>query len=109
MRPEPGFRQPRQQVQSAAFLRAKSNHVFVARHPPSVQKSIQRQAETVTSVICITQSVSFRRHNRRTWAPSVGMKQARELQAALCVFVNLTVVVPIRTLQQEPAPRRVTR
>ena len=41
------------------------------------------------SVIYITQSVSFRRHNSRTWTPGAGMKQARESRAALCVFVNL--------------------
>jgi len=58
----------------------------VARHPPAV-RSIQRSLRP--SVIYITQSVSFRRHNRRTWAPNVGMKQAREFQAALCAFVNL--------------------
>jgi hypothetical protein len=45
-------------------------------------------AEAETSVIWITQSVSFRRHNS-TSVPGVGMKQAREFRAALCVFMNL--------------------
>jgi hypothetical protein len=39
-------------------------------------------------VICITKRISFRRHNDHSQASGIGMKQAREFQVALCIFMN---------------------